>query len=89
MPKTAVQIDGLMVASVAVIGGIGVLWWNREKIAAGLKQAADKVNPTSDKNLAYEAVNGIGDIFDDGIDNDGFSLGSWVYDVTHPNEEYD
>ncbi|ACR11918.1 hypothetical protein [Teredinibacter turnerae] len=88
MPKTQIKVDGLMVVSFAVIAGISVLWWNRKKIAQGLEDAADSVNPTSDQNLAYRAVNGIGDILDDGEDNGGFSLGTWIYDVTHSGESY-
>lgn len=47
------------------------------------------VNPTSDSNLAYKGVNAVGDQLDDGQDNDSFSLGSWLYDMTHPYDGFD
>ncbi|WP_230557014.1 hypothetical protein [Teredinibacter turnerae] len=85
--QTSVKVDGLMVATVAALGGITFLWWNRAKIAEGLEVAADKVNPNSTNNAAYQAVNAIGDVFGDGEDNDNFSFGAWIYDVTHRSED--
>ena len=46
-----------------------------------------KFNIASNQNLAYSAVNGIGDILDDNAENGSFSLGAWIYEITHPNED--
>jgi hypothetical protein len=86
LPNVSVKVDGIMVASVAVLGGVGLLWWNREKIAQGLEDAADKVNPTSDKNIAYEAVNAIGDIVEDGNKDGDFSLGVKIWEWLNPGK---
>jgi len=40
--------------------------------------------PTSDQNLAYKGVNAVGGTL---TGQKEFSLGSWVYDFTHPNEK--
>ena len=52
----------------------------------GAEAVGEAINPTSDQNLIYKGLNAVGDVFDDGGDNDSFSLGSWLYDVTHPEE---
>lgn len=65
------------------------LWIGAGALAALylLRVAADKasgaVNPSSDSNLAYLGVNQVGDIINDGQDDDDFNLGYWLYDQTH------
>ncbi|MBQ0721008.1 MAG: hypothetical protein KBT88_03485 [Gammaproteobacteria bacterium] len=58
------------------------------KAAAGIAKGADvvgdAVNPTSADNLIYKGLNAVGDVFDDGGDNDSFSLGSSIYDLLNP-----
>lgn len=44
----------------------------------------EPIRPTSDKNLAYQGVNAVGGTLTGQKD---FTLGSWVYDFTHPNEK--
>lgn len=45
------------------------------------QQVTTTLNPASDQNFIYRGVNGIGS----GITGDrDWSLGSWLYDVTHP-----
>lgn len=41
------------------------------------------INPTSDKNLAYQGVNGLGAAI---TGNSKFDMGSSIYDWFHPNE---
>lgn len=45
----------------------------------------EEIRPTSDQNLAYRSVNAVGGTLTGQSD---FSLGSWVYDFTHPNEKF-
>ena len=45
------------------------------------------VNPLDSDNVFARGVDAIGDVLDDADDNDSFSLGSWLFDLTHP--EYD
>lgn len=49
------------------------------------EEIAEAVNPASTNNLIYRGVNAVGDVLDDGeSDNDSFSLGGWLWDLTHP-----
>lgn len=45
------------------------------------------ITPTNPENWFYRGVNGVGDIFNDGTDNDNWSLGTWLYDVTRGGGE--
>lgn len=46
----------------------------------------DAVNPASTENIVYRAINAVGDVYDNGSDDDSFSLGAWLWEVTHPAE---
>lgn len=72
--KTLVQaaLVGLGVYLVASMFGKG--------LKAGLSAVGTAINPTSDRNLAYRGVNAIGAAVSG---RDSFSLGSWIYDLTH------
>ena len=59
-----------------------------EAVTAVAGEIADGVNPTSTDNWLYSGINAVGDVIDDGGDNNSFSLGSWLYEVTHPNEGF-
>ncbi len=61
-----------LVALVAV-----VLYAKRAAIAAAL-------DPTSPANLAYEGANAVGSVLTDTTDG-SFTLGGWLYELTHPN----
>jgi hypothetical protein len=67
-----------------VVGGVlavGLLWWlfgNKLKGAAAAVGTA--INPTSDQNLAYKGVTAVGAAISG---RDSWSLGSWIYDLTH------
>ena len=73
---------GVGVLAVAVVG-----YFVAKKIGgaagAAAKAVGTAINPTSDQNLAYRAVTGIGAAV---TGSDSWSLGSWLYDVTHPND---
>ncbi len=74
---------GVAVALLGVAGTVYLLFG--DKIKKALEAAGQAVNPTSDKNLAYTGVNAVGAAVTGDKD---FSLGSWLYDVTHPNDPY-
>lgn len=44
-------------------------------------QAATTFNPASDQNFVYRGVNGMGSSL---TGDQHFTLGGWLYDVTHP-----
>ena len=70
--------------AVILVGG-ALLYWVANKVidkAAGAASAVgNAVNPTSDKNLAYRGVNGVGAVL---TGDPSWSLGSWLYDVFNP-----
>lgn len=70
---------------VGIIVGGALLYWVATKVidkaAAGAKAVGRAVNPTSDQNLAYRGVNGIGAAISG---DSSWSLGSWLYDVMNP-----
>lgn len=68
----------LAVTAVVVIAA-GVIYWKRDDIAAAL----GAVNPASPNNFVYQGVNGVGAALT-GRGDGSFTLGSWLYDVTHP-----
>lgn len=42
---------------------------------------AGALNPVSDQNIFYRATNAVGGAV---AGDESFSLGSWIYDLTHP-----
>lgn len=74
---------------VAVLAGTGVALYALYKVKQGAEKAADAVaavvkedlNPASDRNLAYRGVNAVGGALTG--QGDSFSLGSWLYELTH------
>ena len=75
------------------LGKAGVLPWLL--LVVGLfyaKRAAAKVvkdsvvpgiTPTNTENWFYRGFNAVGDVFDNGVDDDSYALGTWVFDITH------
>lgn len=65
--------------------GAAIVWYMSKKAEAAGKTAADFVNtylnPASDKNLVYAGVNKVGSV---ATGDDSWSLGSALYDFTHP-----
>jgi len=72
-------ITGLVLGAAYYFGGKA-----QASIGRGIDSTLTAINPADNGNFVYRGVNAIGDVFDDGGDNDSFSLGSWIYDVTHP-----
>lgn len=51
------------------------------------KAAADlgaSINPANTDNIFYNGVNAIGDTLDNGLADESFTLGGWVWDILHP-----
>lgn len=81
-----------MLIKYAVVGALvlGAAWYLRRQAAAGLTAAADAVdgvleavNPTSSENVAYRATNAVGGAI---AGERHWSLGAWIWEVTHPAE---
>ena len=49
---------------------------------------AGAVDPTSKENVFYSGVNAIGDTQDDGLANDTFDFGGWLWDIAHPEWQH-
>lgn len=64
----------------AAVAGV-VLYQLAKRGAAAVGQA---VNPTSRDNVAYSGVNAVGAAVSG---DDSFSLGAWLYNVTHSEDE--
>lgn len=48
-----------------------------------VKDTGEAINPASTNNIVYRSVNGVGAAV---TGNQSFSLGSWLYDITHKEE---
>ena len=72
--------------AVAVLG-VGALVWfiYGRKVKAAAAAVVSAVNPASDKNLVYNGV--VGTIGRTISGDETWSLGGWLYDVTH--KDYD
>lgn len=71
---TSKQLLGL--GAVVAVGGY-VIWKN------GLPALGDAVNPVNDDNIFYQGTNAVGEAL---TGEEGFSLGSWLYDMTHDTD---
>lgn len=71
------------VALVAAISIAGAAYWIYEKFLKDKLPDEHTFDPTSDKNLAYRGTNAVGAAL---TGDKSFSLGSWLYDITHPGE---
>ena len=56
-------------------------WYAKKKLAVVAQVAVPYVNPTDPRNLAYTGVNAVGSVL---TGDSGFTLGGWIYDITHP-----
>lgn len=65
-------------ATVLLLAG----WYAKKKLAVAVTAAAPYVNPLDSRNLAYSGVNAVGGAI---TGDTGFTLGGWIYDITHPN----
>ncbi len=80
--------DQKSILTVAAVGAAGLFVIGR-MVGRSVAGATEKVNPASKENLVYRGVNAVGDVFDNGSTDDSFSVGTWIYDVFHPNENFD
>ena len=78
-----VSITGTAVLALAALAGLAVVYLKRKEIGAAAVEAAQAMNPASDKNLVYRGVSSVGAAVSGNAD---WSLGTWVYDLMHPNE---
>lgn len=63
-----------------IAGGLAVVGY---LIYRKLPDVGNAVNPLNQENVFYEGVNAVGEKLSGDQD---FSLGAWLYDITHPNE---
>lgn len=68
------------VIGLAVVAGGGFMIW---KIYSDRKAIGNAINPLSDQNLAYKGANAVVQSLSG---NSTASLGTWLYDITHPGE---
>lgn len=71
----------LLVIAFAGAAGVFLAWRLSRGVVDAVKAGA--VDPTSDNNLAYRGVNAVGSSI---TGDSSFSLGSWLYDLTHDTE---
>lgn len=93
--KVAPVSADLLIKLAMTAAVVGVVYYGYKKLsgAAGeaLGNAASTItetvtttlNPASDKNIIYKGVNAVGGAVSG---SDSWSLGSWIYDITHPEE---
>ena len=70
-----INLSGSAILALAALGAVAFVIYEIHKNAA-------LFNPTSDKNLAYTGVNNVGSSI---TGDPNWSLGGWVYDITHGN----
>ena len=96
MRVAPVSADLLVKIGLGIVA-IGAAWYVLHQasaagsgIATAVSNAVDKVNPTNPENVAYQTANAMGGEIvgpepdAPGRNADGsWSLGAWIYDVTH------
>ena len=78
--------DAAKWAAVAAVAAVALYFIGRKVAGAVADNAANigaAVNPVSDRNIFYRGTNAVGGALSGSSD---WSLGSWIYDVTHPND---
>jgi len=68
------------------LGAVVLALYATRKLSETVSGALHGINPVSDQNIFYQGANAVGGVFTGQTD---FSLGSWVYDITHRNEPGD
>ena len=86
-PQVELTGGGVLVGVGLIVGGL-LIWAAYKKGPAMLDSAADAaeqaawaVTPWNNDNVIYGGVNSVGGAI---TGDSSFSLGSWIYDVTHP-----
>lgn len=87
--KVAPVSADLLIKLALAAAAVGALVYAYRRVSSGLQalptvaEITPLINPASNQNLVYQGVNAVGGAVAGRSD---WSLGSWVYDVTHPNE---
>jgi len=72
----------------ALGGAVAVLAYLSYRAAkAGVTTVAKDVNPTDPNNVINQAVTSIGKDLTGNQGNSSFTLGGWLYDITHRQQE--
>lgn len=91
--KVAPPSADLLIKLALAAGGVALAWWAYQKAVGGaakavqtIHQAVDAtvtaVNPASSDNLVNRGVTSIGSTL---TGDNGFTVGGWLYDITHSN----
>lgn len=91
---TKVELTPTALLALAGVVVLGVVAWKLAGKAGELadgaietaKDAAQAVNPLNNENVFATTVNDVGAVVT-GNPKGSWSLGSWIYDVTHPGED--
>lgn len=73
-------------AAVGFVGLFAVSKMLGKSLGETAHAAVESVNPLNKNNVVYRGLNAVGDVVDDGEDDNSWSLGAWVYNVTHADE---
>jgi len=67
-----------------IIGAGGLLlWYLKNKTVEVVGDVAEAINPVNPDNIFNEGVNSVGSAISG---DDDWSLGGWIYDITHDEE---
>lgn len=83
MKSAGFEIGSKEIVTLAMVALLAYLFIKSEAKAAAVA-VGEAVNPVSPNNLAYKGVTAMGTVF---TGNKDFTLGGWIYDLTH--DEYD
>lgn len=75
----AVFTDKQMIGMGVAVAVLGYLAWKK-----GLPAIGNAVNPVNPDNVFYSGTNAVGEAL---TGEEGFSLGAWLYDVTHTSTD--
>lgn len=84
-----VGLNGTAVLALVAVAAVGYVAW---KGVPKLREAANAINPLNHDNVFAQGVNAVGGAIVTAPDGAGknadgsWSLGGWLYDVTHPAE---
>jgi hypothetical protein len=78
-----VNITAQTVAAVAV-SGVVIYWLAKQEAKAAAQSVGEAINPVNPENIFYEGVNAAGEVL---TGEEGFTLGGWIYDMTHSDQE--
>ena len=86
MSNEVTKLIGVGVAvGVAVWAITSALGKAADSAVEGAKTVGDLINPASTGNVVNRAIGAVGDVFDDGSDNESFTLGGAIFDIFNPS----